>query len=718
MMKPILVIGHPQSGFARVEALLNACGMQKPLPSRREGFSPIEISEILRKAYLTSQATDQAPEIQQIEPGSIWHGMALDLMLGNLDQELWGWADPQSIHLLDYWKSLDPKITFILVYNEPQTVFTGWTDGNKRCTQEDLEAEMKLWCAFNAALLNFYYRNPGRCLLVHAQQVGLSANRYLQQVQARIEIPLTSPQHLPGQTESDVESEEDLLAADLEDVRPHDQHLTPIAANQEIQAWESESMAAEVDPLSQYLAGDLIGFFPEAQQIYEELQSVANLPLARDPNAKQSPLAAWKLMADLHQQLKQHEASTREYLEKLQALSEQKAQLEQQLSTLGLEKRVLGESQTGLQQENELLLLQLHQVQEELEQHYLTAQSRLENLNQVEKQKQAAEDQAKEHEASTRKYLKELQVLSEQKAQVEQQLSTLGLEKRVLGESQTELQQENELLLLQLHQVQEELEQYYLTAQSHLESLNQVEKQKQAAEAQAKEFEQKVAQTAAAKVAAENLVTEIKKKQARLTQDLGAQTTLAAERAKLLEEAHKAGNQTASNELKEENELLLLQLHQVQDELEHYYLENQQLKQHADSGNTSQQANSATALQPAVQKSRYGAAERVKQELSYRLGAAMVANHNSLKGWVNMPFALSREVRAFKHERKEKGEQELPPIDSYYDAHEAERVKEHLSYRLGAAMMAHHKSPIGWMKMPWVLAGEVKDFKHRRAGKR
>lgn len=85
-----------------------------------------------------------------------------------------------------------------------------------------------------------------------------------------------------------------------------------------------------------------------------------------------------------------------------------------------------------LSKENELLLLQLHQEQEELESHYLEARKLEEQL--AEKIRERDEQD------------KEL--------------------KKKLGEREKfalkELEEENALLLLQLHQVQEELEGYYL----------------------------------------------------------------------------------------------------------------------------------------------------------------------------------------------------------------------------------------------------------------
>jgi len=91
--------------------------------------------------------------------------------------------------------------------------------------------------------------------------------------------------------------------------------------------------------------------------------------------------------------------------------------------------------------ENKLLLLQLHQTQEELEQIYLD--------------KKALEHVTQESKALAEKQANTLTSIGNEAKELKQTISALQSEK---GETQSE----NELLLLQLHQVQEELEYYYL----------------------------------------------------------------------------------------------------------------------------------------------------------------------------------------------------------------------------------------------------------------
>lgn len=162
-------------------------------------------------------------------------------------------------------------------------------------------------------------------------------------------------------------------------------------------------------------------------------------------------------------------------------------------------------------------------------------------------------------------------------------------------------------------------------------------------------------------------------------------------------------------EVQQENELLLLQLHQVQEELERYYLENQQLK--------CQVTPQPKQIAPKQPKSYYGAAERVKRQLSYRLGAVMIAQSKSFAGWLGMPSALLREAREYDQEKAKNNKVKLPQLSQYADANEGERVKRHLSYRLGATLLTSYKSPIGWIKLPWLMRKQIREFKRERATK-
>jgi hypothetical protein len=150
-----------------------------------------------------------------------------------------------------------------------------------------------------------------------------------------------------------------------------------------------------------------------------------------------------------------------------------------------------------------------------------------------------------------------LEQMNKVKSDLQAKLSSVGEEKQ-------EATEENELLLLQLHQVQEELEAVFLQHQQMGQQMERI--------TQAKEEQAKVAQER------QTLISQ-------LTQTRDAQTKLANERQAELEKVKKQLEETNTSLLKEaeqENELLLLQLHQVQEELEHYFLQYQNLRNELD----------------------------------------------------------------------------------------------------------------------------------------
>ena len=604
-MKKIIITGHPQSGLEQIESLLLSAGMAAALPSQDKQLTAQEITTILCKAHgvvpLAQIQGDQT--LAQIEVAPVWQGMVLDLMLANLQHPLWGWADPHSIQLLEYWKAQDPQVVFVLVYDAPHTALTRLSLEDAAAPAEVLQQRLQTWVAYNSALLQFYLRNPQRCVLVHASEAEPSAQRYVQLINSRIDAPLqlSTPVQEPQLLHPTDSATNEKSAVTAAPAAP--EHS--IVLTQPVQNFTNSQQA-------HMLLAQLLETYPQAQTLYEELQAAATLPrnnpqmLGWNGDA-QSRFAAWQEFVQLHQLSR---ASHAELLKKQE---------------------------------------QFTQAQQALEADFSKIKALL-----------AAEQSRKN----------ELQVLLQQSSQKHQEST-----------------EENELLLTQLHQVQEELERHYLDGQKLKQSL-------EAAQAQAKQLP--------------TVQAELKKTQETLKTTQGKANELPKVQEKLKEaqaalQAAKTQKAAApSQELKEENELLLLQLHQVQEELERYYLENQKLK-------------IGSAHKPKAEaRDYYGAADRIKRQLSYRLGSVMIEKSRTLGGWLSMPFALQAEAKRFHQEKAARKGGKLPPIAHYRDAHEAERVKQHLSYRLGSTLVQRSGSLGGWLSMPCALRAQVKEFQKSR----
>ncbi|AJC85832.1 hypothetical protein [Campylobacter sp. RM16704] len=102
-------------------------------------------------------------------------------------------------------------------------------------------------------------------------------------------------------------------------------------------------------------------------------------------------------------------------------------------------------------------------------------------------------------------------------------------------------------------------------------------------------------------------------------------------------------------------------------------------------------------------QTKYGTTKtRIQNQLSYKLGQSMIANSKSFLGYLIMPIALLSIIISHKQEQKIYQEKikkdpslKLPPLENYPDYKEALKVKNHLSYKLGQALIQANKNWYG-----------------------
>ncbi|MBF6987020.1 hypothetical protein [Cupriavidus sp. IK-TO18] len=641
-MNKIMIVGHPTSEYQDVEALLVKCGMAPALSSRREGLTPAEISLMLLKAHRSPDRTvlGSIRSLPQVEAGPIWHGMALDLMLGNIEQKLWGWADPHALQLLDYWKNLDPSIAFVLVYDSPESLLVRSIEsGNDFNVLEAMVAE---WCAYNQALLHFFYRNAERSLLVHAQQVRASASGYLQQVQARINAPMKSLLEVPSNDTAENELQHDL------DIRG--------SGFCNLLSSKTEKAGA----IRRYLAKAIVCEYPEAEQLYEELQTAANLPLVVSGEGAGIVHEAWRELVAI-----EHNEATHRVL-----LETQESEFAGRIEELQASMRTMHEKLGKVQDESLVQLKKLHETQEQSERYH---NELLEESARASQLLSLSEDRKKAFE----KLEKELQDQKSVASAAQQELTSLseghskdGARVVRLEKDLDALTKESAILRVQRREmeaallgVQEELERSHIELRKALEKGNSNSAEQSRAGEQLKLANQH-------KGMAEARVAEL-------------------ESSRIVLEKRNGGLQREINALVD-------RIQRMQEEWEGRV---------PSSGATTKRQD------------RYGAADRVRRQLSYRLGATMIKHSYSVGGWLTMPMGLAKEAKRFRTERRQRGKEKLPSIASYRDAQEADRMRRHLSYRLGAKMLGNATSPLGWLRMPFILRKEVIAFREEKRNK-
>ncbi|MEX0740635.1 MAG: hypothetical protein WD071_14950 [Pseudohongiella sp.] len=434
----VCLTGPAQNTLDSVAQILAQAGMAAALPPPRDPQL-----DLARWHQQVSAAAGRAAQPNsQIAPGRLWEQLAGDLFVANMQSGLWGWADSGSTWLLDFWLNFEPNVKFILVCVSPQQMLAdALVDTPAKTNASDeagLQTTVERWLSQHQEMLRFHNRHPQRTLLVAADDCLADPEALLQLCREQWQLPLATP--------------------DIQVSRP------------------------DTDPVLRYLADQCCRDFPQLDGLQHELAAT----LTRfGPDADSSSLSSGpsssptveQVIADYRAQQDKHAnaiAAVQEELRQVQHSHEQdrnsheqdRNSHEQDKKSAEQEIKRTQDTLRQSQEENELLLLQLHQVQEELESQVLRqAQSEKtakELANQSETRHQQINQQVTQQLAQARK---DCESLTQAKNTAEQALKAAEQKLKTAEDKLRDSNEENELLLLQLHQVQEELEHYFLRHQ-------------------------------------------------------------------------------------------------------------------------------------------------------------------------------------------------------------------------------------------------------------
>ena len=393
-MNKFILLGHASTDLNIFSNLMHKVGIEKSLSSQDKGMTAPEITQTILKAENLSK---REVAIEQLSVSRVWDTLALDLFLANSDKRRWFWKDSEALPLLDYWKNIDEKLGFIFVYDDPRTILINFSKTKKHLKPKHLDKLLLGWVTYNRALLNFFYKNKDRALLLNNKQIQSNSLSYIQELSVKIGIDIKKINHLPI-------SEKSL------------------------------SLTSD-NALNSLLGKSLFEEYPEVIEIYEELQAVANISAIAiekdDLNVKEAFCKFINLQkknisykSKLSKVIKENEEQNK-VLENNKALLEAKVKfLEESINKEKVQK-----------EENSLLLEQLHTVQEELEKYYLSNQEKEKNKALLEVKVKSLEESINKEKAQK----EENSLLLEQLHTVQEELEKYYLENKVLKEKKEQV---------------------------------------------------------------------------------------------------------------------------------------------------------------------------------------------------------------------------------------------------------------------------------------
>lgn len=554
-MKILVATASPWSGLADTAMLLAQAGLKPALPAP-VGADVFQSAADWHTQLL--QTLDLHPEglnaTGPLPVGKLWEDMAVGLLRANLGPADWFMADTRATWALDFWASIDPQARFLLLYlpaeaalyTARQQALATQPKGTQAAEAWDATAAALAWLRHNRQLLRAAQTHAARTLLVNAQQAQLHPQRLLTTVADALGVQV--PASAPDGWDAPI-----YLSAPIE-------ALVPPALAAELRALSRQLREAQTPLLS---GGTQLVLAPEAQA------SVAKAPsrlgwLGKNKQAEQALASTSAELAHTQADLGHAQDLITALAAKTERLHHSLAHAEQAHShTLA----VLQQAQEQAQESADQQTAALAQAQGEL----TLANAQL-HLLRTELQTQRTERQTQTGVLT--------QQISTLKAQLEAAAQQATSVPQAKSSEMAELSQEGDLLLQQLHQVQEELEKIYHECEALKPQLAaaeqakaQAEKAKAEAESKAAELSKQAQEAKVAKELADKAKTAAEQKNADW-----------AQRAIVAPTSHQ-GDTKALQEALQENELLLKQLHQVQEELETYFLKHQEMQQ-AQSGAT------------------------------------------------------------------------------------------------------------------------------------
>lgn len=103
----------------------------------------------------------------------------------------WGWKDPRTTLLLEFWDEILDDARYLLVYRYPWEVADSMQRTGEEIFLQHPEWALPIWDFYNRHLLGFYRRHSGRCLLVSANALpgGFRSLEQLIREKLGVELP-------------------------------------------------------------------------------------------------------------------------------------------------------------------------------------------------------------------------------------------------------------------------------------------------------------------------------------------------------------------------------------------------------------------------------------------------------------------------------------------------------------------------------------------------
>ena len=203
----IVIAGMHRSGTSLVASALERLGVQigehlVPADPRnaRGYFEDVEFLEFQRRILQESSPSDDGghPDWgwtprEQLDSRAFarYRERARSLAHSRSTRfRYWGWKDPRTTLLLDFWDEILADARYILTYRYPWEVADSMQRTGEEVFLSHPEWALPIWTFYNRRLIDFYQRHAGRCLLISANALPGGFPRVTGLVREKLGIPV------------------------------------------------------------------------------------------------------------------------------------------------------------------------------------------------------------------------------------------------------------------------------------------------------------------------------------------------------------------------------------------------------------------------------------------------------------------------------------------------------------------------------------------------
>ena len=257
---PLIITSMHRSGSSLTASLLQSAGLHvgRQLMAGNQSnvkgyFENLDFLDFHKAVLRSHEITDKGWTLQEsIEVDARFVEMAKEIVERNAVAPNWGWKEPRTTLFLDFWGNLLPKAQFLFIYRAPwEAIDSLYRRREDKPFQRNPDLAIKLWLHYNRLILSFYNRFPQRCWLASIYGITGNPSEYVEGINQKF-----------------------------------DRNLNPPNTNLYNASLLSVQSAAE------YRASIVNHYFPEAIQLYRELDARAWYPDNAPPRVWEEQLLA------------------------------------------------------------------------------------------------------------------------------------------------------------------------------------------------------------------------------------------------------------------------------------------------------------------------------------------------------------------------------------------------------------------------------------------